>query len=140
MDWIILAIATAFFYGAYNVAIKLSSSGIHQILGAVILQVVAVLVGGVLLVWLKIGGQSFFVSNKGIFYAVLAGVFVGLSEILAFYLFSKGISVSLGAPVIIGGSVVFAVLLGLFIGEKINFYQILAICLIMVGVIILSRK
>lgn len=92
------------------------------------------------MVWLKIGGQNFHVSNKGIFYAILAGVLVGLSEILAFYLFSRGISVSVGAPIIIGGSVVFAVLLGLFIGEKINLYQILAIILIIIGIVILSKR
>lgn len=46
MNWIILATMVAFFYGAYNVAIKLASDNIHQVLGAVILQAVAVLVGG----------------------------------------------------------------------------------------------
>lgn len=46
MNWILLALATAFFYGTYNVFIKISSGHINQIVGAVILQIVAALVGG----------------------------------------------------------------------------------------------
>ncbi len=46
MSWIVLAILTAFFYGVYNFFIKVASGSIHQIVGAVILQVVAALVGG----------------------------------------------------------------------------------------------
>ncbi len=46
MSWIALAVLTAFFYGVYNFFIKIASGSIHQIVGAVILQVVAALVGG----------------------------------------------------------------------------------------------
>jgi len=54
MNWILLAIITAIFYGMYNVFIKVSSGHINQIAGAVVLQIVAALVGGVILFVLKI--------------------------------------------------------------------------------------
>ena len=76
MNWLPLAILTALFYGLYNFFIKLSSGSINQIVGAVILQIVAALLGGAVLVYLKVTNNTFVVTGKGISYAVLAGIFV----------------------------------------------------------------
>ena len=46
MNWLVLALATATAFGAYNVFIKLSSNKIDHVLGAVVLQVVAAILGG----------------------------------------------------------------------------------------------
>jgi len=56
MNWIFLALVTAVFYGAYNVFIKISSGHINQIVGAVILQIVAALLGG---------GNSYYFEDDG---------------------------------------------------------------------------
>ena len=45
---------TASFYGAYNFFIKIASGHINQIVGAVILQIVAALLGGIILLIIKI--------------------------------------------------------------------------------------
>ncbi|KAA3636263.1 MAG: hypothetical protein DWQ02_08525, partial [Bacteroidetes bacterium] len=113
MHWLLLAILTAVFFGAYNIFIKLSSGHINQIVGAVILQVVAAVLGGAILLILKWTDSPLPFSQKGILYAILAGVFVGLAEITSFYVFSRGVSASTGIPVIIGGSVVVGAVLGL---------------------------
>lgn len=106
MSWIALTLLTAFFYGVYNFFIKVSSGSIHQIVGAVILQLVATLVGGAILLFLKLNSYPLAVTTKGVVYAVLAGLFVGLAEVTSFYVFSKGVSASSGIPIMIGGSVV----------------------------------
>ena|SRR3989344_6868322 len=140
MSWILLALLTALFYGAYNFFIKVSSGHINQIAGAVILQLVAMLIGAGVLFFLKITNSAIEISNKGIFYAVLAGVFVGLAEIMTFFVFSKGVSVSMGLPVIIGGSVVFGSLLGiLFLKETLTPIHLLAILLIIIGIVLLVK-
>ena len=140
MSWIILALSTAIFYGVYNFFIKVSSGHINQIAGAVILQLVAMLVGGVILLFIKFTNVSIEISNKGILYAVLAGVFVGLAEITSFFVFSKGITLSIGLPIIIGGSVVFGSLLGiLFLKEVLTPIHLLAILLIIVGIVLLVK-
>ena len=140
MGWILLALLTALFYGAYNFFIKVSSGHINQIAGAVILQLVAMLIGAGVLFFLKITNSAIEISNKGIFYAVLAGVFVGLAEIMTFFVFSKGVSVSMGLPVIIGGSVVFGSLLGiLFLKETLTPIHLLAILLIIIGIVLLVK-
>ncbi|MBU1164368.1 EamA family transporter [Patescibacteria group bacterium] len=140
MNWILLAVLTAAFYGMYNFFIKVSSGDINQIAGAVILQVVAALVGGVILVFLMITNTTIEITAKGVKYAVLAGIFVGLAEITSFYVFSKGISASTGIPIIIGGSVVVGAFLGLtFLRETLTPIQYVAIAMIVIGVIFLAR-
>ncbi len=141
MHWILLALLTATFYGLYNFFIKIASGQIHQIVGAVILQVVAALLGGLVLVYLRVTGASLNISATGARWAVLAGVFVGLAEITSFYVFSRGVSASLGIPVIIGGSVVVGALLGaLFLRESLDLVSLAAIALIVSGVAILATK
>lgn len=141
MNWIFLALMTAVFYGAYNVFIKVSSGHINQIVGAVILQVVAALLGGIILLIMKMTNSPLEISPKGVWFAVLAGVFVGLAEITSFFVFSKGVSASVGIPIIIGGSILVGAVLGLtFLKETLNPIHILAIALIVAGVVILSTK
>ena len=70
-----LAIITAASYGLYNFFIKLSSGHIHQIVGAVILQVVAALLGLGILLYLYLKGEAFLVTQKGIQNAIWGGDF-----------------------------------------------------------------
>jgi len=87
------------------------------------------------------GGSSLVISQKGVWFAFLAGIFVGLAEIASFFVFSKGVPVSVGIPIIIGGSVLVGAVLGLiFLKETLNLVHILAIALIVVGVVMLSTK
>ena len=91
MNWFVLALLTALFYGTYNIFIKLSSPYINQVAGALILQIVAAILGALVLVYLKFAQYPIAISSKGVAYAIAAGVFVGLAEITSFYVFSKGI-------------------------------------------------
>lgn len=139
MNWIILAVLTAFCFGLYNFFIKVASGSINQIAGAVILQIVAALVGGILLIYMKLSNQVLDVTSKGIYYSVLAGIAVGLAEILTFIVFSKNIPASVGTPIIIGGSILITALLGIFfLKESLSFIQYVAVFMIIAGVGILS--
>src|SRR5690554_5373387 len=140
MHWIFLALLTASFYALYNVFIKIASGHINGLVGAVILQIVAVLLGSVLLLgrWWK--GDSLQVTTEGIKWAVLAGVFVGLAEIASFFVFSKGVPASTGIAVIIGGSVAFGGIIGyFFLKEQMNFGHLAGIALVVAGIYLLSR-
>ena len=142
MDYrLIFAVSAAVFLGLYNVFIKVSAGHIHQIAGAVILQVVAVALGASALLYLKATGTTVPVSQKGIIFAVLAGLSVGLAEILSFYLFSKNSEASKGIPFIVGGSVVVAALAGIFfLKESVTPQKIIAITLITAGTVLLALK
>jgi bacterial/archaeal transporter family protein len=141
MNWLPLALLTALAFGLYNLSIKVASGSINQIAGAVVLQVVAAILGSLLLLYIKLNGQPVLWSQKGILFSCLAGLFVGLAEILTFYVFARGVPAAVGAPIIIGGSVLVTALLGvLLLREYIAPIQVLAIFLIVAGVALLASN
>src|SRR5690554_6976903 len=106
MPYVLLALAAVMF-GLYNVFIKLSADHIQAILGAVVLQFVAALLGLGLLAYFKYTNQiSLHVSPRGITLAVLAGIAIGLAVILSFLIYSRGGDVVVGNPDIVGGSLI----------------------------------
>ncbi|HNT29468.1 MAG TPA: EamA family transporter [bacterium] len=141
MNWIFLALLTASLYGIYNFFIKIASGHINQIAGAVILQIVAALLGSVILIYLKLSNTQLEISSKGILFAILAGVGVGLAEITSFIVFSKNVPASIGIPIIIGGSVVISALLGLFfLKENYTPVHVIGLVSIVAGITLLSIK
>lgn len=139
MSWLPLALATAVAFGLYNVFIKVSSGRIDQVLGAVVLQLVAATLGGAYALVLKASGRELAVSNSGLLWAAAAGAAVGLAEILTFFVFSRGAPASLGTPVIMGGSVVVAGLVGVFaLKESPSVTQVLGIVLVAAGIALVS--
>jgi transporter family protein len=141
MDGVLLLFLPAVLYGLYTFSIKISSEGINQIAGAVILQVVAALLGVVGLVGLMVSKAPILTTARGVWMAVCAGVFVGLAEISTYYVFSRGVPVSVGLPIIVGGTVVTGAVLGLwFLRESLGLIQYAGIGLIVVGAVLLTIK
>lgn len=140
MSWIYLALITACFYALYNIFIKMASAHIHEVTGAVILQIVAFILGVAWLIYLKINHVHAEVTSRGIWLAVLAGIFVGLAEIFSFIVFSKGVPASAGVPVIIGGSVLMAAVIGfLWLKESLTLTNVIGLILIIGGIWLLSK-
>lgn len=135
--WIIIA---AVMFGLYNVFIKLSADDINPILGAVVLQFVAAFIGlGLLLASQAQSDSPLIWSSRGLLLATLAGVAIGLVEILAFFIYGRGVLVAVGNPLIVGGSLVVTTAIGVFLlRETINLAQIAAILLITGGVLLLA--
>ncbi|MDO8624641.1 MAG: EamA family transporter [Candidatus Diapherotrites archaeon] len=141
MWWYLLAVLTAVFYGLYLTSIKISSDSINQVVGAVILQVTAAAIGGFVLLVLKMSNVPLVVTPKGVAFAVYAGLFVGLAETTTFFVFSKGIPVSVGTPIIIGGSIVVASVIGIyFFHETFRSIDYLALAFVVTGAIILANR
>jgi transporter family protein len=138
--WLPLALLTALAFALYNVFIKLGAGRIHEVLGAVVLQVAAVVLGGGFALYLHLTGQRLAFSKGGLLFAVLAGLAVGLAEILTFVVFARGAPVSLGTPVILGGSILAAALIGaLLLREQLGVAQVLGVVLIVAGVALITR-
>lgn len=138
MPIVLLAVA-ALLFGLYNVFIKLSSEHIHPVLGAVILQFVAALIGAALLIYLHRGGAELNVTSRGVWLAVLAGLSIGLVEILTFLIFARGVPVAVGNPLIIGGSLLVTTGIGVIaLREMLTPLQLTAVLLITVGVGLLA--
>lgn len=135
--WIV---AAAVMFGLYNVFIKMSAEDINPVLGAVVLQFVAAFLGLALLLVTQVQAGSLpFWTGRGLWLATLAGVAIGLVEILAFFIYGRGVSVAVGNPLIVGGSLVVTTGIGvLLLRESISTLQTMAIALIAGGVLLLA--
>jgi transporter family protein len=126
----------------YNLLIKAAAGQIHAMVGAVVLQVMAALVGAGLLVLLYLRGAlpASLVTPKGLTLAALAGVSIGLAEILTFAVYGKGAPASVGTPLIVGGSVLLTAVVGvLVLREALSWPQALGMLFIVGGVVLLAR-
>jgi transporter family protein len=126
--WIGPALICALCYALYNIFIKKGSASIHPVLGGVILQFVAAILGSCLLTVLVITEQAkqasgslddkmdmaelFPWDREGVQWAVAAGVAVGSAEILSFIVSGMGVQAMQSIPIIIGGSVLIGTVLG----------------------------
>jgi len=139
-NWLPLALLTALCLAGYNFFIKLAAEHVPPAVGAVVLQLVAAGLGAAWLVRLHLLGQPLAVSGRGLGLAALAGLSVGLAEILTFVVFSRGVPASVGTPVIVGGSVLLAAVLGLAVlRETLTLSQLGGLGLIVAGIGLLAR-
>lgn len=135
--WIVPALICATCYALYNVFIKLGSSSIHPVLGGVVLQFVAAILGSILLLCIVAfdGVDELNYDLQGIKWSILAGVAVGAAEILSFIVSGLGVPSSKSIPVIIGGSVGIGCAIGLAIlHEVLGARGLMGVALIVVGV------
>ncbi len=138
MNKIIVALSSALAYALYNASMKEASGHINHFVGAAILQITAVLVGVLSIIFTKPEINLDF-QSKGVIYSVAAGVFVGLAEITMFVVFSKGLSISSGTAIVTGGTVVFGLVIGLFFfKEVLSLQQFIGIASITLGIFLLA--
>ena len=139
MTWILIAVA-ALMFGLYNVFIKLSSDHIHALLGAVVLQFVAAFMGLAWLLYLMATqSTSPNFTGRGITIAALAGIAIGLVEILTFVVYGRGLPVAVGNPLIIGGSLLVTTGVGVVVlREILSPVQLLAVGLVAAGLGLLA--
>jgi len=124
-------------------ALNTRSASIHPILGGVILQIVAAVLGVCLCVFLVFGPsqEKMFYDNEGIAYAVLAGLSVGAAEILSFVVNGMGVPAVKSIPIIIGGSVAFGTLIGrVFLAEILSYRGWSGVLLIAIGVTLVGME
>jgi len=136
--WIVPALCCAMAYALYNIFIKKGSSHINPVLGGVILQLVAALLGCCLLSFLVVkegGAEVIQYDMEGIHWAILAGLAVGMAEIISFFVSSLGVQAMQSIPLIIGGSVMFGTVLGaVALHEELSCRGWLGVVLISLGI------
>ncbi|KAL9179138.1 hypothetical protein ACHAXT_000180 [Thalassiosira profunda] len=137
-QWIVPALSCAMAYAFYNIFIKKGSATINPILGGVILQFVAALLGSALLGSLLLTDKTFKLhyDNDGLLWSVMAGLAVGLAEMLSFVVSGLGVPATHSIPIIIGGSVLFGAVLGLLmLGEQLMVQGWSGVGLLVIGIV-----
>lgn len=94
-QWIGPALMSALSYALYNLSIKIASKSINPVLGGVILQVVAAMLGSCLL---GVSHEKLNYDRKGLLYSIFAGIAVGMAEILSFQVSASGVEASKSIP------------------------------------------
>ena len=133
---IIFAILGALAFGLWTVFHQQASTYINNLFGAIIVSFTAFMVG--LLIFLpNLKSTTLYTNPKGILFAVLAGICALGIDYFALKTYSSGLQVSVGAPIIIGGSIAVASIIGFFLGDSITLLKILGLLLVIGGATIL---
>ncbi|MCL4419052.1 EamA family transporter [Patescibacteria group bacterium] len=137
MSPVLFAVLAAMSFGLWTVFHKLASPYVNQVFGAIIVSLTAVIVGG-LVFFTQTKDVKLFTDPKGILFITLAGIAAFFIDFLALQAYSKGLPLTIGGPIIIGGSMAVAVIIGFLIGEPLNLAKIAGIAFIILGGIILA--
>ncbi len=137
MNPIIFAVLAALSFGLWTVFHKIAAPYINQVFGAIVVSFTAVAFGAIF--FLMRAKDTQLVSDpKGVIFLVLAGVAAFFIDFLALQAYSKGLPVTIGGPIIIGGSIAIAVIAGFFMGDAVTAFKLLGILLLVAGAAILA--
>lgn len=134
---IIFAIIAAVAFGFWTVFHQLAADKVNYLFGAIIVSLTAV-VAGLILLLPKIKSVTLYSNPKGVLFAVLAGVCALGIDYFALRAYNSGLAVSVVGPIIIGGSIAVAALIGFFMGDSISWFKLLGLLLVIVGAGILA--
>jgi transporter family protein len=134
---IIFAIIAAVAFGFWTVFHQQASAYINYIFGAIIVSLTAVIAGLILLLP-KIKTITLYTNPKGIYFLILAGICALAIDFFALKTYGSGLSLSVGGPLIIGGSIAIAALIGFFLGDTISAPKIIGIILVIIGASVLA--
>ncbi|MGB5706811.1 MAG: hypothetical protein WBM41_08260 [Arenicellales bacterium] len=147
MQTLVLLFLITACYAAYNLLVKLSSSysgaATTPILATISLQLAALSVSLIYLGYLSRQQITVGLPGRAYFWAVTAGVCIGLAEVMYFYLFrgvggEKPIAASTAIPFIVGGTIVIALVVSSFLfRETLNSGQWIGVGLTFAGMSVL---
>jgi len=134
---ILFVIIGALGTGLWNVFISSASRQMHPLLGALITELTAFTAGA--LIFLPVLSSGFpKVSFRAVIMCMLAGLSVLLADFFILKAYKQGVQLSIGGPIIIGGSILVVTLVGVFMGERMTLLKALSILMIVSGASILG--
>lgn len=140
MGWLAFALLAAVGYGVYNFFSRLSGEKVNPVLGVLLVYGVSLLVALVYLLVYKFTGGKLEVQKSGLIFPILAGLFTGVAEIAYLYMYNRGTPLNIGNPLVVGGTVVLATVLGtIILKEPLTLLKVIGILLTLSGLVILSR-
>ena len=99
------------------------------------------LIAAITTIVLKINGHGFNFSKSSLIIPIAAGIFTGIAEIFYILMFQKNAPISIGNPLVVGGTTIIAVVLGIIIlKEPLTSVKIVGIIFTLIGLAILSKN
>lgn len=134
---IIFAVVAAIAFGIWTVSHSLAANHIHNLLGAIVISLTAVIVGTILIIP-NLKETTLITNGKGIIFAVLAGIMALAIDYFVLKAYGSGLAISITGPIVIGGSIAVATLIGFFMGETLSVVKIIGLTLVIVGASLLA--
>src|SRR5262245_24568138 len=137
---LVLFIASMATLGFADFATKQASGRITPALGTLIYAASAMIPAIVWTIWTRMQGPLF-VTRAGAAWAVATGFAFGVFAGLLFFLFSHGVNLSLGTPVIRLGGIAAAAMLGILIlREPFNLQFLAGFVLAALGILLIAMR
>ena len=138
---VIYAVAAGCSVALWLIFHKLAAPSLPQIMGAILVSVIAVCFGSVLLMTDTSELKSLNIPLSALILLVLAGAGAFGADYFTLRAFSSGLPISIGAPIIYGLSAALPPLFGLvFLREEIDLIKIFSICLVVLGCVLLGMR
>ncbi|HET9220604.1 MAG TPA: EamA family transporter [Terriglobia bacterium] len=135
---LVLFIASMLTLGFADFATKQASGRVSPALGTLIYAATAMVPALAWTIWTR---TSLVVSRSGVLWAVATGLAFGVFAGQLFFLFSRGVNLSLGTPVIRLGGIAFAAVLGIVIlREPFNVQSLAGFVLAALGILLIATR
>ena len=89
---------------------KLAAPHINQVFGAIIVSFTAVVFGTVILLP-QLKNVQLITNPKGLFFLIFGGIAAFFIDFFALQAYSRGLQITVGGPIIIGGSIAVAAII-----------------------------
>jgi uncharacterized membrane protein len=133
-------IASMVTLGFADFATKQASGRISPALGTLIYAASAMMPALVWTIWTR-AHAPLVVTRAGVGWAVATGLAFGVFAGLLFFLFSHGVNLSLGTPIIRLGGIVCATLLGIVVlREPVNVQSVAGFALAAIGIVLIATR
>jgi bacterial/archaeal transporter family protein len=141
MNWLLYAILAASSFGFYNFFTKISADKFSPALANIFIAGTSLLVAVISTIYLKMSGQSLTFTKGSLILPIMAGLFTGVAEIFYLSMYSKNAPIAVGNPLVVGGTIVIAVILGIIIlKELMSAAKIAGIIFVIAGLALLTRS
>ena len=129
---IIFAVLAALASGVWAVSEQLAAKKIDSLVGAIIVSLTAVVLGLIFLLP-RIKATQLYSGPKSFLLVMLAGISALAIDYFALKAYSSGLAVSIAGPIIIGGGVAAAAIIGFLMGDSVTWLKLLGILLVVAG-------
>jgi uncharacterized membrane protein len=136
MSAVYYAVIAAIAAGFYSYFQRLASPNVNQLFGALVVSAAALTIAALFLVF-QLGKIRLFTNPVGMWFLLGAGAAAFSIDYFTLQAYSRGLPISVGAPIGIAGGVATAVVIGLLLGEQLSFGKLAGIILVVIGGIVL---
>ena len=126
--------------GFADFATKQTSGRISPALGTLLYAAAATLPALIWTIWTR-AQAPLLVTRQGITWSVITGLAFGVFAGILFFLFSHGVNLSVGTPVIRLGGIAFAAMLGIMVlREPFNFQSLAGFVIAAFGILLIALR